>query len=317
MADKLASRISLGLLAALAMSVGVQPVQAAGFGGGGVGGGVHSGYMPGTTAGYPIGTQSAGQYANSIGRANGVNYRDYGPWWWYGGGGYGAGLPTNGYMYGGGGGIGVGNTPNGTQIIETQQQPLYPTADGPMPTTTPHPDYATEATDNLATQHPDLHNSGPSMSLQPDDLDMPKASSYFHGFWRDMQMSQQLAGNGPSLQVASDTAPVAASAKPFQPPVVQSRLSSPSFTSNGAVVRSELKPKLQEAEQLFTDLKQTGKLGTFDIDPLETQWKDLKQRATEIANIQNSVEQKAEEGKLINQISDFEYQLRQHVDSAD
>lgn len=323
MADKLASRISVGLLAAVAISLGVLPVHAMGYGAGMS----RSGYIPGTTAGYPIGTMSAGQYSNMqpIGRQNGVDYRDAGPWWWYGGGDAGYGGYGGGIGYGAGG-FGVGDTPNGTQIIQTQQQPLYPTADGPMPTTTPHPDYATEATDNLATRAPDLHNSGPSMSLTPDDMHMPKVSSYFKGFWQDMQMGQQLASSQADGQmtsqqatgqvVASNVAPHTATAGSFQPPVVQSRLSSVNFRSGTAyAVRTELKPKLQEAEQQFQDLKAQGKIGTFDVQPLETQWADLKRRATEIDKIQNSVEQRAEEGKLINDISDFEYQLKQHVDN--
>lgn len=297
MADKMASRISVGLLAAVTMSLVLQPAMLARDGFSGGSGGARS-YIPGTHyGGYPIGTQSAGQYAgNNIGRSYGMNHADAGPWWWYGGGGYGAGV---------GSGVGLGG------MNDSSNQLLYPTADGPQPTTAPVPSYQTEMADTQVTERATPHVDGPSMSLAPDSLDMPKASSYFKGFWNDINMG----GAGqvqqqPQLQLAANTA----DQETFAHPRVQSRLSPVQFNSSAAV-RSELTPKLQEAEQMFIDLKQQGKLGTFDLEPLEKQWRELKRRAGEVDTIQNSTEQQTEEGHLINDIADFEFQLKGHIDT--
>jgi hypothetical protein len=305
MANKMASRISGGLLAAVALSLVLQTASFAerGFSAGG-GNMSRSAYMGGVNrGGYPIGTMSSSQYGGSLQNRYSPAMQA-GPWWWYGGGGLGATTYTGstaGWGYGMGG-MGMGYNP---------EELLYPTADGPQPTTTPVPTYQTEAMDNLATAHQVIHTDGPSMSFQ-DDMDMPKASSYFKGFWNDINEGQSVAAQ----QVASvpSVQPNSGTARNFDHPVVQSRLSTPVQFNSKVAVRSELKPQLQEAEQMFMDLKTSGKLGTFDIEPLESKLLDLRQRARQVDNIDNSVEQRAEEGRLINSIKQFEYELRQHID---
>ncbi len=302
MADKMASRISLGLLAAVVMSLAIPSALFArdGFEAGGVG--ARSAYMPGVNqGGYPIGTQSSGQYAGSLGGG----YRGGSAAWWQGAGyGYGG--------YGGGASYGPGGVYGGMNNYSNQL--LYPTADGPQPTTTPVPDYQTEMADTQITNHAVAHKDGPSMGFEDETPDMPKASSYFAGFWNDINAGG--ANSAVSAQVASNNspAPTQGVARNFDHPVVQSRLSSVQFNSSIAV-RTELTPRLQEVAQMFQDLKTTNKLGTFDIDPLEQQLTELRRRAKEVVAIQNSVEQKAEEGKLLNSISEFEYQLKQHIDT--
>jgi hypothetical protein len=286
MANKVGSRFTAGVLAALTLgallpaAVGAQNYNA-----------VSPNFIPGTT------------YSGG-GRGGGAMSGNY---WWYGGGmGGGAGY--------GGGGAGPFNNPS---------QLLYPTADGPQPSTTPVPSYQTEMMDDLATQSKTIHTDGPSMSLNTNDIHMPKVSSYFQGFYQDMQAGAQYGRRwAPQQQTAmqppsgDDAGSVGAA---FQRPQVQSRLSSGDFRAHARTlsgtsisVRSDLKPKMQEAEQLFSDLKASGKLGTFDMDPLEQQITDLRRRVHEVDNIQSDVEQRAEEGKLLNDIDNFEYQLRQH-----
>lgn len=280
MANKVGSRFTAGSLAALTLgallpaAVGAQNYSA-----------VSPNFIPGTT-------YSGG---NRAGGAMNGNY------WWYGGGmGGGAGY--------GGGGAGPFNNP--TQL-------LYPTADGPQPSTTPVPAYQTEMMDNLATQSHVEHTDGPSMSLDTNDMHMPKVSSYFQGFYQDMQAGAQYGRRGTWTRAQAMQAPPSGG-EGFQRPPVESRLSNGDFRSNTRMsgtaisVRSDLKPKLAEAEQLLDDMKTTGKLGTFDIEPLDQQMQELRRRAKEVINIQSDVEQRAEEGKLINDIDSFEYQLRQH-----
>ena len=284
MANKVRSLFTAGVLAALSLgallpvAVGAQNYRP-----------VNQNFIPGTT------------YSGG-GRGGGAMNGNY---WWYGGGmGGGAGY--------GGGGAGPFNNPS---------QLLYPTADGPQPSTAPVPAYQTEMMDDLATQHKTLHTDGPSMSLNTNDLHMPKVSSYFHGFYKDMQAGARYGRRwAPQEQTAmqppssDDT-----DGRSFQRPAVESRLTSGDFRSRArslsgtsVSVRTDLKPKIQEAQQAFNDLKVSGKLGTFDIDPLEQQMQDLRRRMHEVDNIQSDVEQRTEEGKLINDIDNFEYQLRQH-----
>jgi hypothetical protein len=292
MADKFASRITAGVLLALTfgalipVSVCAQNYNA-----------VDQRFIPGTTY---------SGYNRPMTPATGGNY------WWYGGG-------AAGYPYGGGYGGGA----LGGNLTGASSELLYPTADGPMPTTAPVPSYQTEAMDNLATTHQTPHNDGPSMSLTPDQMDMPKVSSYFHGFYRDLQAGAQYGGSS-----QGDTSGQVAISPPQQQPAfahppVQSHLSSMDFTSKAHTisgtaigVRSDVRPKLQEAEQQFQDMKTSGQLGTFDVQPLETQMADLRRRAREVYNIQSDVEQRAEEGKLINDIETFEFQLKQHADGS-
>jgi hypothetical protein len=280
MANKVGSRFTAGVLAAL--TLGALLPAAVGAQNRSA---VSNAFIPGTTY--------SGGYGGN--RMNG-NY------WWYGGGmGGGAGY--------GGGGAGPFNNPS---------QLLYPTADGPQPSTAPVPAYQTEMMDNLATQTPNQHTDGPSMSLDTNDIHMPKVSSYFQGFYQDMQAGSQYGHWAPqtAMNPPSDEGPQ------FQRPPVESHLSNGDFRSHARTltdtavsVRTDLKPKMAEAEQLFSDMKATGKLGTFDLDPLEAQIKDLRRRVGEVDKIQSDVEQRAEEGQLINDIDNFEYQLRQHNDN--
>lgn len=279
MANKFRVRISAGLLAAAAVGLAV-PTTAFGQNYNAV----SPNFIPGTTY---------SGYTRPMTPATGGNY------WWYGGGAAGMG-------YGYGGNLGGNLTGASSEL-------LYPTADGPMPTTAPVPSYQTEAEDNLMTQHVTPHNDGPSMSLDTNDINMPKVSSYFKGFYQDMQAGQQyghLASEPPQGGPA------------FSKPPVDSRLTSTDFRSKARMsgtaisVRTDVGPKLKEAEQQFQDLQQSGKLGTFDIEPLETQLKDLRRRAREIYNIQSNVEQRTEEGKLINDIEQFLYQLKEHQDGT-
>lgn len=279
MADKMASRISVGLLAAVTLSLSLVPMAQAQY--------ARGSWVRGAADGY------------AVGGVNGVSP------WWNGGGAYGGGYPGT---YGSG-------------MMDMSNQLLYPTADGPQPTTTPVPTYQTEMMDAQMTSNPVPHQSGPSMSFSDGNKDLPKASNYFRGFWNDMNQARAVCpppvaatpATPPQARVASsmldrDT-PTGSS---FDHPVVQSHLTDSEFNSHVAEVRSELKPELEDVEQLFMDLKQQNKLGTFDIEPLETQLLDLRRRARQVARIQNSYQQKVEMSKLINDINDFEFQLKQH-----
>lgn len=286
MADKFMTRLSVGLLAALSLGVAVLPSAKA------------------EDTAFSGAAMGRGSWMNNYNRGYTVGIGGYGAPWW-GGGGYG-----------------------GSNMVDVSNQLLYPTADGPQPTTTPVPSYATEAADAQMTSHPVPHQEGPSMSFRDDFPDMTKASSYFKGFYQDMRAGAMYGGpgGGPAQQQCPpqsmprlahhvstdyDTPP----GSHFDHPVVQSRLSGSGIAasnSNRIEVMSELRPQLQDAEQLFSDLKAQDKLGTFDLEPLEAQMVDLRRRAREVSRIQNTYEQKAEMGKLINDINDFEYQLKLH-----
>jgi hypothetical protein len=284
MANKIRVRISFGLVAAVAVGLTIPTTASAQNYNA-----VSPNFIPGTTY---------SGYTRPMTPATGGNY------WWYGGGAAGMG----GY---GGGALG-GNLSGASSEL------LYPTADGPMPTTAPVPSYQTEAEDNLMTQHVTPHNDGPSMSLEGDPMNMPKVSSYFRGFYADLQAGSQFGRNNSVAAAPPEQAPPA-----FAKPQVESRLTSTDFRSHARTlsgtaigVRTDVRPKLKEAEQQFQDLKASGKLGTFDTEPLETTLRDLRRRAQEVYNIQSDVEQRAEEGKLINDIDSFEYQLKQHQDDS-
>jgi hypothetical protein len=300
MANKMGSRISAGLLAAMTLGLLIpasalaqsrEPVDARA--------------IPGTTY--------AGRYG-ALTQATGGNY------WWYGAGAGG----------GGGGGAAMYGAPGmySNSMNDNANQLLYPTADGPQPTTAPVPSYQTEAADAQSTAHVVPHMDGPSMSLQPDDIGAPSGASYFRGFWRDMQMGSAFGRGGGGN--ASTSARMASNVpqgqlSQFGHPQVESRLSPVEFKSGATgnptvalsptayAVGSELRPKLEEAEQMLRDAKVAGQLGTFDAAPLAEKMLDLRRRAREIIRIQNPVEQRTEEGKLINEISQFEYEIQQHA----
>jgi hypothetical protein len=282
MANKMGSRISAGLLAAMTLGLLIpasalaqsrEPVDARA--------------IPGTTY--------AGRYG-ALTQATGGNY------WWYGAGAGG----------GGGGGAAMYGAPGmySNSMNDNANQLLYPTADGPQPTTAPVPSYQTEAADAQSTAHVVPHMDGPSMSLQPDDIGAPSGASG----GGNASTSARMASNVPQGQLSQ-----------FGHPQVESRLSPVEFKSGATgnptvalsptayAVGSELRPKLEEAEQMLRDAKVAGQLGTFDAAPLAEKMLDLRRRAREIIRIQNPVEQRTEEGKLINEISQFEYEIQQHA----